>query len=42
MQLKVSGKGNAAPSEGVNGDLIVLIAIEEQSDFKKRWTKYSL
>jgi molecular chaperone DnaJ len=29
MQLKVSGKGNAAPFEGVNGDLIVLIAIEE-------------
>ena len=29
MQLKVSGKGNAAPFEGVNGDLIVHIAIEE-------------
>jgi molecular chaperone DnaJ len=29
MQLKVSGKGNAAPLEGINGDLIVLIAIEE-------------
>jgi len=29
MQLKVSGKGNAAPFEGINGDLIVLIAIEE-------------
>ena len=29
MQLKVSGKGNAAPFEGVNGDLIVLISIEE-------------
>ena len=29
MQLKVSGKGNAAPSNGINGDLIVLIAIEE-------------
>ena len=29
MQLKVSGKGNAAPFEGVNGDLIVLIAIQE-------------
>ena len=28
MQLKVSGKGNAAPLEGINGDLIVLIAIE--------------
>ena len=29
MQLKVSGKGNAAPFEGVNGDLIVLISIDE-------------
>ena len=29
MQLKVSGKGNAAPFEGINGDLIVLISIEE-------------
>jgi molecular chaperone DnaJ len=29
MQLKVSGKGNAAPFEGVNGDLIVLIQVEE-------------
>jgi len=29
MQLKVSGKGNAAPFDGVNGDLIVLIAIED-------------
>ena len=26
---KVSGKGNAAPFNGVNGDLIVLIAIED-------------
>ena len=29
MQLKVSGKGNAAPFDGVNGDLIVLINIDE-------------
>jgi len=29
MQLKVSGKGNSAPSDGINGDLIVLIAIEK-------------
>ena len=29
MQLKVSGKGNAAPFEGINGDLIVLISIKE-------------
>ena len=32
MQLKVSGKGNAAPFEGVNGDLIVLISIEEHEN----------
>jgi molecular chaperone DnaJ len=31
MQLKVSGKGNAAPMEGVNGDLIVLIHVEEHA-----------
>ena len=29
MQLKVSGKGNAAPSGGINGDLIVLIEVLE-------------
>ena len=29
MQLKVSGKGNAAPFEGINGDLIVLISIKD-------------
>ncbi len=29
MQLKVSWKGNAATFEGINGDLIVLISIEE-------------
>tara|TARA_B100001094_G_scaffold295507_1_gene316912 strand:+ start:1524 stop:2636 length:1113 start_codon:yes stop_codon:yes gene_type:complete len=29
MQLKVSGKGNAAPFEGINGDLIVLISIKQ-------------
>ena len=32
MQLKVSGKGNAAPFEGINGDLIVLISIEEHDN----------
>ena len=31
MQLKVSGKGNDAPMEGVNGDLIVLIHVEEHA-----------
>jgi molecular chaperone DnaJ len=29
MQLKVNGKGNAAPLNGINGDLIVLINVEE-------------
>lgn len=29
MQLKVSGKGNEAPFEGINGDIIVLIEIED-------------
>ena len=29
MQLKVSGKGNAAPFDGLNGDLLVLISVEE-------------
>ena len=32
MQLKVSGKGNAAPFDGINGDLIVLIAIEDHPE----------
>ena len=31
MQLKVSGKGNAAPFDGVNGDLMVVISIEEHN-----------
>ena len=29
MQLKVSGKGNAAPGNGINGDLLVVISVEE-------------
>ncbi len=29
MQLKVNGKGNSAPLNGINGDLIVLINVEE-------------
>ena len=29
MQLKVSGKGNAAPVGGVNGDILVVISVEE-------------
>ena len=32
MQLKVGGKGNAAPFEGINGDLIVLISIEKDEN----------
>ena len=33
MQLKVSGKGNAAPGNGVSGDLLVLIQEKENSRF---------
>ena len=29
MQLKVSGKGNSAPFDGVNGDLLVVISVED-------------
>ena len=32
MQLKVGGKGNEAPFEGVNGDIIVLIEVEDHSE----------
>tara|TARA_E500000331_G_scaffold291168_1_gene287530 strand:+ start:1563 stop:2681 length:1119 start_codon:yes stop_codon:yes gene_type:complete len=32
MQLKVGGKGNAAPFDGINGDLIVLINIKEDEN----------
>lgn len=35
MQLKVSGKGNAAPFDGIAGDLIVLIEVEEHADLKR-------
>ncbi len=35
MQLKVSGKGNSAPGNGVAGDLIVLIETEEHSTLKR-------
>ena len=35
MQLKVSGKGNAAPFDGYAGDLIVLIEVEEHKDLKR-------
>ena len=33
MQLKLSGQGNEAPFEGVNGDLIVLLSVKEHDIF---------
>ena len=35
MQLKVSGKGNAAPFNGIPGDLLVLIAVEDHKYLKR-------
>lgn len=35
MQLKVSGKGNEGPAEGMPGDLIVLIAIKEHPNLAR-------
>jgi molecular chaperone DnaJ len=35
MQLSVSGKGNAAPRGGINGDLLVLIEEEEDMELKR-------
>ena len=35
MQLQVTGKGNAAPRGGINGDLLVVIE-EEEHEFLKR------
>lgn len=35
MQLSVSGKGNAAPRGGINGDLLVLIEEEEHQELKR-------
>lgn len=35
MQLKISGKGNAGPMNGVNGDLIVAIEEEEHPQLKR-------
>ncbi|MCM1169501.1 MAG: molecular chaperone DnaJ [Bacteroides sp.] len=35
MQLSVSGKGNAAPQGGVNGDLLVLIEELPHSEFQR-------
>lgn len=35
MQLKVAGKGNAGPLNGVNGDLIVVIEEEKHADLER-------
>ena len=35
MQLSMSGKGNAAPRGGMNGDLLVLIEEEEHAELKR-------
>jgi molecular chaperone DnaJ len=35
MQLKVSGKGNGAPGNGISGDLLVAIEAEEHSTLKR-------
>jgi molecular chaperone DnaJ len=35
MQLKVSGKGNAGPMNGVNGDLIVAIEVEDHPELHR-------
>ena len=35
MQLKVSGKGNEAPGQGLSGDLIVQISVKEHPQLKR-------
>ena len=35
MQLKVSGKGNEAPGQGISGDLIVQISVKEHPYLKR-------
>ena len=35
MQLNISGKGNAAPAGGINGDLLVVIEEKEHKHFKR-------
>ncbi len=35
MQLSMSGKGNAAPRGGVNGDLLIVIEEEEHAELKR-------
>lgn len=35
MQLKVAGKGNAGPMDGINGDLIVVIEEEKHAELER-------
>ena len=35
MQLRVSGKGNDAISDGISGDLLVLISELDDENFKR-------
>ncbi len=35
MQLSMSGKGNAAPRGGINGDLLILVEEEEHAQLKR-------
>jgi molecular chaperone DnaJ len=35
MQLKVSGKGNEAPGQGLSGDLIVQLSVKEHPNLKR-------
>ncbi len=37
MQLKVSGKGNEAPGQGISGDLIVAISETEHPQLQREW-----
>ena len=36
MQLRVTGAGNAARNNGINGDLLVVIDIDANKDFERR------
>lgn len=35
MQLKVAGKGNAAPGDGINGDLLVAVEEEQHKELQR-------
>jgi len=39
MQLRVSGKGNDAISDGISGDLLVLISELDDENFKREGNK---